>query len=155
MTFVWERNYFFCEYCQTYRLPEQSIDGVTALEETSHLLCPVCQENLMLASVAGTRVLHCAKCRGLLTQQETFRDIVQHLRAHASGPPDTPTPINREELERRIQCPHCHKVMETHPYYGPGNIVIDTCMSCRVIWLDYGELKKVKSAPGRDRGGMQ
>jgi Zn-finger nucleic acid-binding protein len=42
--------------------------------------------------------------------------------------------------------------METFEYYGPGNIVIDTCNSCDLIWLDYGELRKVVNAPGRDRG---
>ena len=42
--------------------------------------------------------------------------------------------------------------MDVHPYYGPGNIVIDTCSRCDVIWLDFGELKQVTDAPGRDRG---
>ena len=35
---------------------------------------------------------------------------------------------------------------------GPGNIVIDTCHHCDLIWLDYGEITKVVNAPGRDRG---
>jgi Zn-finger nucleic acid-binding protein len=42
--------------------------------------------------------------------------------------------------------------MDTHPYGGPGNIVVDNCEKCQIIWLDYGELKKVINAPGRDRG---
>ena len=42
--------------------------------------------------------------------------------------------------------------MQTHPYYGPGNIVIDTCEHCNTIWLDYGELAAAVNAPGRDRG---
>ena len=42
--------------------------------------------------------------------------------------------------------------METHPYYGPGNIVIDACIQCHLLWLDPGELKQVLDAPGRDRG---
>mgnify|MGYP000086801323 CR=1 FL=1 len=108
----------------------------------------------MFASVAQTRVLHCARCLGVLTKQEIFRDMVTYLRTHASGSPDAPTPIDRDELRRRVQCPYCHRVMETHPYYGPGNVVIDTCMTCQVIWLDYGELKQIKDAPGRDRGGL-
>jgi Zn-finger nucleic acid-binding protein len=39
-----------------------------------------------------------------------------------------------------------------HPYYGPGNVVIDTCSRCDLIWLDFGELKQIADAPGRDRG---
>ena len=42
--------------------------------------------------------------------------------------------------------------MVTHPYLGPGAIVIDTCETCDCLWLDAGELKRVVDAPGRDRG---
>jgi Zn-finger nucleic acid-binding protein len=35
---------------------------------------------------------------------------------------------------------------------GPGNIIIDMCVACNLIWLDYGELIKVVEAPGKDRG---
>jgi Zn-finger nucleic acid-binding protein len=41
--------------------------------------------------------------------------------------------------------------MDVHPYYGPGNIVIDTCGTCQLLWLDHGELASVIDAPGRDR----
>jgi Zn-finger nucleic acid-binding protein len=42
--------------------------------------------------------------------------------------------------------------METHPYYGPGNVIIDSCSRCELIWLDFGELKQIADAPGPDRG---
>jgi Zn-finger nucleic acid-binding protein len=42
--------------------------------------------------------------------------------------------------------------MATHPYYGPGNVVIDTCTACDLVWLDFGELAQIVDAPGRDRG---
>jgi Zn-finger nucleic acid-binding protein len=42
--------------------------------------------------------------------------------------------------------------MSNHKYLGPGNIIIDTCDTCDLIWLDYGELSKVVVAPGKDRG---
>ena len=31
----------------------------------------------------------------------------------------------------------------------PGNIVIDTCIGCKLAWLDHGELSKIVRAPGR------
>jgi Zn-finger nucleic acid-binding protein len=40
----------------------------------------------------------------------------------------------------------------TYRYLGPGSIVIDTCHTCDLIWLEFGELNKVVNAPGRDRG---
>jgi hypothetical protein len=36
--------------------------------------------------------------------------------------------------------------METHPYYGPGNIVVDTCSECGYLWLDHGEISRVENA---------
>jgi hypothetical protein len=45
--------------------------------------------------------------------------------------------------------------MATHPYYGPGNVVIDSCESCDLLWLDFGELKQIVDAPGKDRGTRQ
>jgi Zn-finger nucleic acid-binding protein len=37
--------------------------------------------------------------------------------------------------------------MDTHPYCGPANIIIDTCERCGVNWLDYGELDRIVRAP--------
>jgi len=45
--------------------------------------------------------------------------------------------------------------MATHPYYGPGNVVIDSCGQCELIWLDFGELEQIVAAPGKDRGSRE
>jgi Zn-finger nucleic acid-binding protein len=37
--------------------------------------------------------------------------------------------------------------MDTHPYGGPGNVIIDTCENCSVNWLDHGELQRIVRAP--------
>lgn len=87
--------------------------------------------------------------------QEPFAKVVVRLRAQASGPPDEPKPVDREACERQVRCPSCRQLMHTHPYAGPGNIVIDVCLDCAVIWLDYGEFRAVIDAPGRDRGTQQ
>jgi hypothetical protein len=42
--------------------------------------------------------------------------------------------------------------MSTHPYFGPGNVVIDNCEACELAWLDFGELAQIVDAPGKDRG---
>jgi Zn-finger nucleic acid-binding protein len=38
--------------------------------------------------------------------------------------------------------------MDVHPYYGPGNVVIDTCGKCGLVWLDHGEMAVIENAPG-------
>ena len=82
----------------------------------------------------------------------TFRDAINSQRAKAKAPPEPYTTFDPVELERRTFCPVCEKEMDTFQYMGPGNIVIDTCHHCDLIWLDYGEITKVVNAPGRDRG---
>jgi hypothetical protein len=85
-------------------------------------------------------------------QQFLFGEVVQYFRSRAQGPADRPRLLEANEMARRVLCPYCHQLMDTHPYAGPGNIVIDTCSNCEVIWLDYGEINQVVNAPGRDRG---
>lgn len=152
LAYLWARACFHCEYCDTYSFPQESADGVTVLGEESDTRCPACEEPLQTAAVAQVPVLYCIKCRGILAQQDRFLDLVTYLRTYASGPVDLPTPIDPGELRRRVPCPHCGRMMEAHPYYGPGNVVIDSCVACGVIWLDHGELRKIRNAPGRDRG---
>jgi Zn-finger nucleic acid-binding protein len=154
MTVVPGRDYFTCEYCGSYAFPRLSPDGVVVLGEAGDVDCPLCATTLVRASVAGVRVLHCANCRGILADQEAFLTVVRFLRAQVSGEPDPVRPLNREDLQREIACPYCGQRMDTHPYYGPGNVVIDNCARCGVIWLDYGELAVIRDAPGRDRQGM-
>jgi Zn-finger nucleic acid-binding protein len=36
--------------------------------------------------------------------------------------------------------------MDTHPYGGPENVIIDDCERCEVNLLDYGELQRIVHA---------
>lgn len=144
-------DYFFCEYCDSFYFPAESPDGVRVLDGPDDTKCPICHVPLTSASISGIRVLHCSRCKGVLAEQPVFLDILKYQRAFASGPPHPQRPLNQEALQRQIHCPGCGQEMNTHPYYGPGNVVVDNCAHCAVIWLDYGELGTITNAPGRDR----
>jgi len=153
MVLVRDRDYFFCEYCGNFHFPQPSEDGVRLLDEAhENFSCPVCKLNLNQAALDGARVYTCPNCRGLLIPLIIFGEMVKRLRARAKGPADKPQPLDLGQLKRQVNCPSCHQRMSTHPYYGPGNIIIDTCIECGLIWLDPGELRQVLDAPGRDRG---
>jgi Zn-finger nucleic acid-binding protein len=66
-----------------------------------------------------------------------------------------PLPVDRRELHRHLTCPKCRGRFETYPHLGPGNVVIDNCVRCDLIWLDFGELRAIEQAPGSDRGSRQ
>lgn len=148
------QDYFHCEYCNSFHFPTISDDGIRLLGESpERTLCPTCQAPLQMATLDNTyRGYQCENCLGLLLTRGTFRLTVETRRARVTSPPDPPILLNREELNRKLYCPICHKAMMTHPYMGPGTIVIDTCESCNIIWLDHGELRRVINAPGKDRG---
>ncbi len=154
MTLFRERAYFYCKHCGAFHFPTDSPDGVRLLGEASqNIKCPLCKLPLLLATLDDCyQGYQCKKCQGILLGRFSFRHAVESRRAQALGPPAQPQPLNQQELTRRVDCPTCTRTMQAHPYYGPGNIVIDTCDHCNTIWLDYGELAAVVNAPGRDRG---
>lgn len=153
MTLHGDRDFFYCEFCGSFRFPAESADGIRALGlADGDVRCPVCDSSLLNASVDGLQGLHCSRCKGLLIGRSSFREVVENRRARAEGPPEPPRLLNRELLQRELRCPLCERNMNTHPYHGPGNIVIDTCGHCEVVWLDYGELGTITDAPGHDRG---
>ena len=152
MTLVEGRNYYRCDHCCSFHFPtpmEASADGLQPLGSQSQQRCPVCSLHLSAGALERQRVLFCEKCRGLILSNDDFAFILGRRRAQRTGPPAKLAPVNPEELKRSISCPTCSMEMDTHPYYGPGNSVIDSCGRCRTIWLDHGELGTLERAPGR------
>jgi Zn-finger nucleic acid-binding protein len=154
MTLFRKRAYFYCTHCGAFHFTSASPDGVRLLGDAPQgIKCPICRLPLRLASLDDRfQGYQCQKCQGILLDRFSFRHTVEARRARALGPAEAPQPLDQKELARLINCPTCARAMQTHPYYGPGNIVIDTCQHCNTIWLDYGELAVAVNAPGRDRG---
>jgi Zn-finger nucleic acid-binding protein len=148
------RKYYYCRYCGTFHFIETpDTDGVQVLERADGAPCPVCSAPLAKALLDDRHpIRYCEQCRGVLVPHGVFGDVVTTRRTFATGAPAIPGPLDDRELDRRVVCPTCRQQMDVHPYYGPGNIIIDTCPRCDVIWLDFGELKQVTDAPGKDRG---
>ncbi|MDX9953150.1 MAG: zf-TFIIB domain-containing protein [Anaerolineae bacterium] len=154
MTLIRERDYYVCEYCGSTYFPNISTEGIRLLgENPDGIKCPLCGILLEMATFDDAYQGYvCSRCRSLLFTRTDFRRIIETRRARATTPPEMPARYTPEELRRQIRCPVCAGAMETYPYMGPGNIVIDTCHTCDLIWLDHRELEKVINAPGRDRG---
>lgn len=128
-------------------------EGVRVLKrEHGQSPCGVCKLPLATAVLDDGDAEYCERCRGVLLPRAHFAELVERRRAWASTPPVVPSVIDHRELERSIQCPGCSANMSTHPYYGPGNVILDTCERCNLVWLDFGELKQIVDAPGQDRG---
>lgn len=146
---VGNRSYFRCPYCETFQFPEVSKDGIAALGTDSEFDCPVCSDPLVEAAIDGHIVAYCSSCCGFLAENGVFGYIVQKRRAAQPRTSPDCQPFSPEELRRRIACPRCRRTMDTHPYHGGGNAVIDTCGRCRLVWLDAEELTVIVRYPAR------
>ena len=149
------RRYYYCRHCGTFHfIQTEALDGVRVLERRDAArACPLCDVPLAHAQLDDMLVVeHCERCRGILMARATFGQAVTLRRARATGAGVPPVPLDPRELQRRLKCPSCRTPMDVHPYHGPGNIVIDNCSRCDLIWLDHGELKQIAEAPGADRG---
>jgi Zn-finger nucleic acid-binding protein len=155
MELVARRRYYFCRYCGTFHfLDSPEADGIRVLETTAGApTCAICSGTLATAQLDDAHsVKYCTTCRGVLMPRTTFASVVETRRTWATGQPTPPLPLDRTQLDRGISCPACAKAMITHPYYGPGNVIMDSCETCDAVWLDFGELKQIADAPGADRG---
>jgi Zn-finger nucleic acid-binding protein len=146
MNVVNNQNLFHCEYCGGYDFSEPNLDGVALLDEPSSFVCPTCKQPLVFAIIKNVGIFSCPACRGNLIDQSKMLSILRQTQS-SDLPCEIPaTPLNKSELARTLVCPSCQKMMTTYPYGGPGNVIIQGCDKCRMIWLDFGELSKVMHA---------
>ncbi len=143
------RNYFRCLYCSNFHFPEETGDGVAVIGGESQFVCPVCEQLLTLGSIEGEDVCYCRNCRGFLANNASFGKVLREKRTRQAELHYVPVPFAPEELNRRIKCPGCRGLMDTHPYHAGGNAVIDTCHRCKLVWLDAGEASVLGKYPDR------
>ena len=129
---------------------KESVDNVTLLDDPAPGVCPKCNsESMKLGDLDAHLILQCEKCHGLLVPSPDFADVVASRRRNFRGAENKPVPLDQNDLRKRSKCPQCLNEMDVHPYHGPGNVVIDSCEQCGLVWLDAGELAKIEGAPGR------
>jgi Zn-finger nucleic acid-binding protein/DNA-directed RNA polymerase subunit RPC12/RpoP len=140
-----------CDHCGNIHLlrpANGTLDRVHWLGHPGEYDCPVCRGPLASVIVENQQAEGCPRCHGLLLQDESFATVVASRRAAFRGLDDLPRAIDPRTLHQVVACPGCDGKMEVHPYYGPGNIVIDSCHPCGLVWLDGGELTQAERAPG-------
>ncbi len=139
-----------CDYCHAVFYPGEEDDGVVVLgdqpDPATSKACPVCSQPLVQATVAKTPLLFCTECHGLLLPMPVLPDLIDAMRSGLAQPA-VQTPPDRGDLKRTVRCPQCHRRMDTHFYAGPGNVIVDSCGDCLLIWLDRGELTRITHAP--------
>jgi Zn-finger nucleic acid-binding protein len=141
-----------CDYCHAVFYPGEEDDGVQVSSEPSDpsLACPVCSIPLVKATIVKIPTLYCSQCHGLLLPMQVLQPVLETMTDELrSGDQSSAvqTPPDRGDLKRTVQCPNCHRRMDTHYYSGPGNVIVDSCDDCSLIWFDRGELTRIARAP--------
>jgi Zn-finger nucleic acid-binding protein len=135
-----------CDYCHSVYFPEKDDDDVRVLGTPGDELCPVCAVGLVQASFNGVQIQYCTRCRGMLISMDVFAALVQALRQGNDGGVIPQAP-DRSELDRRLACPHCGQMMDTHFYAGPGNVILSDCERCSLDWVNHAKLMQIAHAP--------
>ena len=149
---VYGQNHHHCNSCNTFEFSNglrETLEGIKPKGKTTPFHCPKCAVSLQVGVLKEqVEVCYCENCRGFVIDSGTFGMLATELRDAYTGKEDQPKPIDPDQLDIRSNCPACFDEMDAHPYYGPGSVVIETCMHCKLAWLDHGELSRIIRAPG-------
>ena len=142
----WDKGVFVCDYCGSEFVPPAESDGVLVLGESS-ALCPICASRLSEGKLEAHPLKYCVKCHGMLIPMDAVVALVDTLRARRNWFAAPIEPCRLSDRDRHFHCPICNAGMDAHPYGGGGNVNVDTCERCGLLWLDGGELLKIVTAP--------
>lgn len=96
--------------------------------------CPKCQAPLETREiVAGVIVHDCPSCYGVLYAES---DLAVPLKLGGAKP-------------ARFDCPKCRRPMITVSAYD-GNLEVDRCEGCALMWFDAGEIQVLRRLAGTD-----
>lgn len=141
-----------CDYCGTTHQRQTAARGVDRIDITDQPLeqkCPACRTHLFRGFVDEYEVAACQGCEGFLVAGGAIRRIIEGRRATFEGVESVPQPLDDAFLNVPGRaCPQCHEGMERHPYYGPGNAIIEDCGRCCRLWFEAGTLAAIEAAPG-------
>lgn len=112
------------------------------------LSCPRCEEQLILADLAGTRIYECDICGGIWLTREDFENICANSEQQEAVMiyPEQPAANARKEAFRPskfyVPCPECGNLMNRKNFAGCSGTIVDLCKD-HGVWLDRQELQKI------------
>jgi Zn-finger nucleic acid-binding protein len=132
-------NNLRCDFCEASRC-EKVLRKVAAriklLRGSTDVECPGCSQELRLGKLSKSKVLHCTHCRGLLMTTGTLREMVRQQRSKQPRVGPAPQAVAGTAFRRSVACPQCTMLLELHPYHGPGQVMIESCGRCNLVWFD-------------------
>jgi uncharacterized protein len=100
--------------------------------------CPKCHDiDLLRAKSQSTGVLvdHCPQCRGMWCDRGELERMLDVIVDRLNVRPDARPSIRK--------CPRCLQRLRVISYRGT-HVTVDACPECAGIWLDRGELQRIR-----------
>ena len=137
MELVASGRYFRCPHCGTYHFHQTAEAEGIRIVGTCRMRRPVPSAVRGWRTRSSTISIRSTSARsaGVCCCRGKPLPVTNTRRAWATTSPAEPVPLNRKDLTRELLCPKCHRKFETHPHYGPGNVVIDNCTACDLVWF--------------------
>jgi Zn-finger nucleic acid-binding protein len=107
--------------------------------------CPACEKKLHRFKAAGATLDGCAGCGGIWFDDEELEQVnrAESAADHTAGEIIRPAAAGADENAVRA-CPKCKGVMLEKKLFSLGSgVIMDCCLKCRGVWLDFGELEKI------------
>ncbi len=143
-----QQGSFRCQYCGMLHIPANAQHPLPETKSTKPAItCPVCHIDLAPITVADRYHGHsCPNCQGMLFNQKTFKKSLKERQKQRQPLGHSVSTASGSDPNRLIHCPSCKQGMHTHLNAGSGQVLVDTCQNCKLIWLDYGEFDQAAMA---------
>jgi len=115
------------------------------------LICPKCLGDMNEVAVEGVTIDVCASCRGIWLDPGELA-MLRGADTDLPHAPEQLTTGSRYLETTTYICPRCEGGFESFEYAPGSGLIIDRCKDCAGIYLDAGELKKVRAVTARQRG---
>ena len=116
--------------------------------------CPACNTVLDKITVTGVELDICKDgCGGIWFDQFEFKkfDEAHEYAGESLLNIESGMKITTIDHKAKRQCPKCNEQDMLRHFYSPSQeIEIDECPMCGGIWLDYGELIRIRNKFGTD-----
>lgn len=109
--------------------------------------CPACQKDLSPLAVEGMTVQICKSgCEGVWLDHLQLKKLEDPNCKVGQAIIDAENrgPRAGVDASKRRKCPACGIVMMRHFFSVKREIEVDECAGCGGVWLDYGELDKIR-----------
>jgi Zn-finger nucleic acid-binding protein len=107
--------------------------------------CPRCETPMQTIQMDDVEVEHCSSCGGICLDYGELDELAEGMTGSLEYSTITDDRLETKDGQLVIACPKCavSPAMRKIEFLGVGDIVLDRCDSCGVLWLDKNELDQI------------